>query len=168
MRPRRSQIPAFRAITEPLRNARSIADSMVGAFATREAAAFRKRIREQDFESFVRVPLAPMTIQRKAMLDLDLRTMIQTGHYLRSIKVQRWVPQPGLVRYRVGFKDTDLARDVDGHPIALSLNQLAALQEHGSAARNLPARPHWQPHLQDMTGRATVVAAAIQNAVLRS
>lgn len=168
MRPRRSHIPSFRARTEPLRNAHGIADSMVGTFATQEAAAFRKRIRDQDFDSFRQVPLAPLTLKRKTLLHLDLRTMIQTGHYTRSIKVQRWVPQPGQVRYRVGFKDTDLAHDADGKPIAMTLNRLASLQEHGSADAHLPARPHWQPHLQDMAERATVLAAEIQHAVLRS
>lgn len=168
MPPRRSHIPAFRKVADPLTNARKITDAQVGEFARREAASFRAKIRAQDFESFTRVPLSPVTIQQKTLLKLDLRTMIATGHYTKSIKVIRWVPAPRTIRYRIGFADNDRAHDSDGVPIALTLNRLAEIHEKGSQANNIPARPHWGPHLQGMAQRATVVVVAVQNAVLRS
>lgn len=168
MRPRRSHIPAFRTVTAPLSRAQEIADEKVGAFAQSEANRFRGRIKSQAFSSFHKVPLAPVTIQRKTLLQLDLRTMIATGHYTQSLKVVRWVPEPGLVRYRVGFADNDRAHDEKGVPVAMTLNELAEIHEYGSAAAKIPPRPHWGPHLQAMTERATVVVSAVQDAVMRS
>ena len=164
--PRRSHIPAFRTVTAPLRHAHEIADEKIGAFAQSEANRFRGRIKSQAFTSFHKVPLAPVTILRKTLLKLDLRTMIATGHYTQSIKVVRWVPEPGLVRYRVGFADNDRAHDENGVPVSMTLNELAAIHEYGTS--KIPARPHWGPHLQAMTERATVVVSAVQDAVMRS
>lgn len=164
MPPRKSHIPKFRTATASLRKAKKVADRHVHDFALAEAERFRLRIKEQNFASFARIPLSPITLKRKETLHLDLRTMIATGHYVDSIKVLRWVDGK-MIRYKVGFTDAARAVDADGRRTKLLLNDLAAIQEHGSAAQHIPARPHWGPHLRDMHQRATVVVSAIQNAV---
>jgi len=159
--PKKPQIPKFNAVTQQFAaDAMAIADTALRAFADREAKGFQRRIRRQDFASFDRVPLKPSTLARKAMLHLDLRTMIATEHYVTSIGVIRRRTALG-VNYYIGFGPNAHARNPDGTVSPALLNDIAAAQEHGAPASNLPARPHWGPYLQEMANRATVVREKI-------
>lgn len=161
---KKSHIPSFRKATASLRAAYATADARVRAFVNEEADDFKDRIERQDFTSFVQIPLAPATIERKKLLKLDLRTMIATKTYIRGIKVFR-TARPGVVRYKIGFAPNARARDADGNVIDLTLNELAMIHEHGAVNGNIPARPHWAPHLQDMRERATILAEEIASEI---
>jgi hypothetical protein len=146
----------------------AVAEVEMQRFAKREATLFKKEIKDQAFQSFKDHPLAPITLQRKLLHKLDLRTMIATGHYVASIGVFREEGIGGLVTYRVGFSPLMHAKDEDGRFVPITLDELARIHEYGSATKKIPARPHWRPHLQDMQARATLLGSVIQRAVMRT
>ncbi len=166
-KPKAAKIPDFKHTAELIaRDAKQIADTKIRAHAEAEVKLFQKRIYRQRFDSFAAIPLAPATIMRKVALRLDLRTMIATGTYVSSIKVFRKVVKGGI-EYRIGFAPNTKAMDPTGHATDITLEEVAYVQEHGSAAQHIPARPHWQPHLQELAVRATVVRQRIADAVVK-
>lgn len=125
-------------------------------FAGQEKKAFVRRIEQQKFKSFKEIPLNPEYKEHKIAKELDERTMISTEHYKNSIRV--FYERHGTREIvRIGFSKGALAHKEDGTPAKITLNTLAEIQEHGTANGNVPPRPHWGPHLQDMAKRAVAL-----------
>lgn len=162
LKPKKSQIPNFAKLAEKIaKDGRRIADEQMAAFAAAEVVRFKAAIAGQHFASFKAFPLSARTLKEKSEKKLDLRVMIATKTYLDSIKVMRTILPNGGIRYHIGFSPTALAKNYDGEITGITLNEVAYIQEHGSKAAHIPARPHWRPHLQAMALRATVIRARI-------
>lgn len=159
-RPKKSVIPKFAGAATAAKIAK-YADKAVREFAVDEATRFRNEIRRQQFPAFHAFPLAPRTVLYKELNALDHRVMIATKNYVDSIRVHKETDAQGRVLYRVGFAPTDLAVDADGKPTGITLNEVAYIQEHGSRAAHIPARPHWRVHLRALRARATVLRATL-------
>jgi hypothetical protein len=153
--PKKPQIPKFpgKAAAEQFK---AHVDDSVRLFAESEAKRFQLEIRRQQFASFHAVPLAPRTVKYKEDNQLDHRVMIATKHYVDSIRVAR-EEEGGKITYHIGFDPNDRAENKDGVPQDITLNEVAYIQEHGSRAAHIPARPHWRVHLRALAVRATVL-----------
>lgn len=167
-KPPKSQIPKFSEIMERVQaETKALADTTVKAFATAELKRFQADLRAQRFASFKAFPLSPRTLDIKKEKHLDLRTMIATKTYVSSMKVMRKVLPDGTIQYHIGFEPHALARDYNNKITDITLNEVAYIQEHGSKAAHIPARPHWRPHLRAMTNRATVLRTQILAATVK-
>ena len=155
MRPKKSSIPRFKG----KKLAKAIAtqsDELIHKFAIAEVTKFQAEIRRQKFTSFHAFPLAPRTVQYKDDNDLDPRVMIATKNYVESLRVERTV-ESDHTAYHIGFDPGALAIDANGKSSGITLNEVAYIQEHGSLAAHIPARPHWRVHLQELQKRAKVL-----------
>lgn len=164
---KRPHVPNFDAVVREFsRVALETGKVAVRLFAEQETRRFKERIKTQRFTSFVDVPLSPSYLQHKINAGLDPRTMISTGHYVRSIRVfQR--NEPAYLKLRIGFHPRAQARTEDGKVAPIKLNLLAKVHEFGAETRNIPARPHWRPHLAEMRRRATAMRQTIKTEILR-
>lgn len=131
-------------------------------WAHEEVELFRDAVKAQDFPAFHAEPLSPQWLARKASKNLDLRTMIATGNYLERIRVFETRKRDGSVSIFIGFDRDEKAIDADGQATPTTLRLVAAVHEYGSAASNIPPRPHWGPFLKRMKGRAKDVRAGIR------
>ena len=111
----------------------------------------------------VRDDLSPRWLRRKELADADLRTMLATHHYLRSIGVYA---NRKAGKVRVGFHPAAKARNLEGETVNILLKDMARVHEFGSAKANIPARKHWRPHLRTMKDRAPKVRAHIKQRIL--
>lgn len=161
-------IPDLRAVAKSLKAvARTTAMEHIEMFAVEERDAFRARIAAQQFQSFAAIPLSPQWLARKKAAGADLRTMIATSHYLGNIKVQHRLHADGSATYMVGHDDATVAKKLDGTDADILLQDVAKVQEMGSANHKVPARPHWGPHLNDMHERAPKTRKAIRSDVAK-
>lgn len=152
----KSSIPDFAAAMDTFTAiAQQVADEEVEKLALEERDRFIEQIEAQAFPSFKKYPLSPKYLALKLAKGADARVMIATGTYKSALKVFRRKGRRG-VAFRIGFHGSKRARDLDGNVVPLTLNELAAIQEFGSAARNIPARAHWRPFIRDMERRAPV------------
>lgn len=167
-RPKKSTIPSFAKLTKGFADlANTYADERITEFAEDELTRFRMKILRQQFASFHAVPLSRARLDEKESWNLDLRVMIATKHYVDSIQVMRRRYINGTISYQVGFPANLRAVGNDGLPTDITLREVARIQEYGSNKAHIPARPHWRPHLQEMTVRATVLRVEIARQVLK-
>ncbi len=160
------KVPNFKKAAGRLYAAPAVALKLVRKFADKELLTFRHRVENGEFPAFDATPLSDDWLAFKAANDLDLRTMIATGHYIKEMKVFVERTATGYTVY-VGFDAAARAVDpVTKEPTPFPLHLLAAVQEYGSAKANVPPRPHWAPHLADMAKRAGGVRVKVQQAVL--
>lgn len=170
-----AHIPDFKAYAKKVQTiAKTIAWQRVQGFAEDELEAFRRRIAVQDFEDFqvIYYPesgtnLSPEWLRRKEEANADPRTMIATYHYLNSMGIYTHKNRQGLGTIRVGFHPRTLARDLKGHTVDITLNQMAKVHEFGSVTAGVPKRSHWRPHLADMRERATPLRSQIARDIVR-
>ena len=163
---KKPQLPDFKRVIRAFKGVRAIAEGEIRDFAQVQANEFKVRIRAQDFPSFNAAPLSPAYAKQKERLGLDPRVMIATGHYVGSIRVFSRKNSDGSITFYVGHDRLDRAEDKDGTPIpSVTLNMIAAVHEKGSSKMNVPARPHWKPHLQDMEREAKDVRARVRGRV---
>ena len=151
---RKPQVPDFGRIRRAFKSAVQIANEEVESFAEEQRDDFQQRIEQQDFPSFDAAPLSVAYANRKLRLGLDSRVMIATEYYKDAIKVFSRKNRDGSVTYYVGFHKRELARDHKGERVQITLVQLAWVHEKGSIKMDVPARPHWSPHLALMHARA--------------
>jgi hypothetical protein len=163
-----AHIPKFSTIRRVIQDvAWRTADTAVHTFARREQQRFQLRISRQQFESFAAIPLSPQYRARKIAMGRDGRTMIATRHYIESIRTKRTVLEKRDVTYHVGFDKDTRARNLDGSTAQIRLCEVAAVQEYGSAAAHIPARPHWRPHLVDMQQRAVTLRRSLVRQIVK-
>ncbi len=152
---RKPRIPDFKRVIRAFAGARNVAAEEIREFAEDQTVAFRRRIEAQDFPSFNATPLSPRYAKLKERLGLDPRVMIATGHYKNSLVVLERRNPDGSMTYYIGHDRLARAVDKDGTPIpGVTLNLIAAVHENGSSKMNVPARPHWKPHLEGMKQEA--------------
>ena len=163
-----SHIPDFGKVVWSInQRARSTTLEMVREFAGAELELFKEALMEQDFPAFHEVPLSARWLARKAAANADLRTMLATHHYIESIKVFTEINRDGSVTIHVGFDRDATARDLNGHPTNFPLYRVAQIQEHGSAAANIPPRPHWSVQRQRMAAKAPAKRREIAEEIVR-
>jgi hypothetical protein len=108
--------------------------------------------------------LAPLTrpyVLKKAREGLDGRTLTATGDYINGIVAKRAeIPGAG-VAYGVGMESRNHV------PSGLPLSVLAGILELGSAAANIPPRPHWRSARRQVMRRLKQLAPDVRAAVLR-
>jgi hypothetical protein len=167
-KPQKSHIPDFRQRAAVFRQvAFDVAWDKALDFAHEQRDFFVNRILAQDFDSFrvILYPesgtnLSPKWLARKRAAGADPRTMLATHHYIANIKVFQTIgPNGGQIR--VGFQPGERARTLDNREKEITLERLARVHEYGSAHIKLPARPHWQPHLNYMKSVASRVRQEI-------
>ena len=149
--------------------ASEIVEEEVESFAVAERDSFVRRIKRQEFQSFNATPLTRLWLRRKIMARADKRVMIATGHYIRSIKIQRRrVGRRGRTIF-VGFDSRLMPRDLDGRIVHVEggMNKIAWVHERGSAKMKVPPRPHWEPHRLQMVERARGVRKRIKRRIGR-
>jgi hypothetical protein len=135
----------FRRLRKIVEQSPKIVRRMVAQYATNVLADFKDAIMRQDFEAFRRLPLSAKWLATKARHNADLRTMLATHHYINSIQIHVQENKDGSTTYYIGF-DPDLhAINLKHEPVPIKLIEVARIQEHGSAAANIPPRPHWGP-----------------------
>ena len=169
--PTKAHIPDFRRFARRFqRVANEVAWESVYEFADSERELFANKILFQDFEDFhvifypeSQTNLSPRWLRRKELADADLRTMLATHHYLRSIGVYA---NRKAGKVRVGFHPAAKARNLEGETVNILLKDMARVHEFGSAKANIPARKHWRPHLRTMKDRAPKVRAHIKQSIL--
>lgn len=164
-----SHIPNFGSIARHFRDrASAIALKMVDDFAESERVLFKQKILDQNFPAFHAFPLRPTTVAAKRRARVDLRVMIATRTYINSIQVFRKLKNDGRgATFRIGFHPRKRARDYHGHITDILLSEVAMIQEHGSVGRNIPARPHWQPHFVTMQQRAVAERREIRDTIVQ-
>lgn len=180
MRPRKAVIPDFAKLANRFTQfAEHLVTEKVATWADQERQAFVRRIKNQDFPAFRDVPLSWRTLSKKRALHLSLMTMISTGEYVNAINVYR---QPlrtattsrGKRKYSgtrivVGIHPNKRARDEATHELRhdVSLQMVARIHEYGAPRANIPARPHWGPHLLSMHSRARKFRRSLAQLVIR-
>lgn len=98
-------------------------------------AIAKGHLRDQDLANGFWKPLAAYTIRKKAGWGASLDTLVETGNYLESIT--SWADiNAAYVGVRVGQK---------AKRGGLTMGEVARIQEFGSYAAGIPARPLWQP-----------------------
>jgi hypothetical protein len=174
-------IPDFAAFAKSLTDtAHTVAKTEIRKFANDERQAFVQAIHAQQFAAFAMLPLSDRTIAKKLRYGAPMETMIATGEYLRSIKVFDGImPQKGHVEVKpwktakdvvmqltIGIDQFQRARDLATKRYRRVLMQdVARIQEFGASAANIPPRPHWGPHYQNMVKRAGKLRAEIARLV---
>ena len=165
---RKPHVPDLRRIlTRFSEIAQRVLEREVEELAERERDAFVKRIEDQDFDSFAAFPLNSAYLERKVKAGADPRTMIATGHYKDNIRVFRRINEDGSRTYYVGFHKRMQARDLAGNRVPILLVDVAWVQEKGSVKMNIPARPHWGPHFDEMQTRAKNERARIKLLIMK-
>jgi len=165
---KRSKVPSFSPIAAAIKaEATTTALAEVAQFAEAEKDGFVGRIEAQDFPSFDSTPLTPAWKRRKEMAERDLRVMIATGTYKDSIRVFRRLVKDGAI-FRIGFHHAKRARNLKGEIVPLLLDELARVHEFGSAKANVPARPHWRNHLDQMRERARTLRPEIVRQIVHN
>lgn len=161
---RKSSIPDFPAISKKIARAASMRHAaLMAQYAEHTRRDFVERIEDQRFARFrvILYPesgtnLSPEWLERKAEKGADLRTMIATGHYIRSIRVFRTASLKGRrLLFRVGFDPRERAHDLDGNPVDITLNRVALIHEYGNAST--PRRDHWGPNARRLKREAPAV-----------
>lgn len=123
-----------------------IVDS-VGNFTRKHTKYFRRRIRDQRFQSFIDNPLSPGWLARKLAANADERVHIATGHYVKNIKATTIGNLDGeKVQFAIRPDPRVYAINLKRKKTNLRLSALAAILESGSESGNLPPRPHWRPY----------------------
>lgn len=172
---RKSHIPDFPALAKKVATAaRTRLHAVMGQYAEHTRKDFVERIEDQRFASFrvILYPesgtnLSPQWIERKDAKGADLRTMIATKHYIRSIRVFRVLRQKGRVGvWRVGFDPREKARDLDGNRQKITLDTVALIHEHGNS--QTPARPHWGPNLRRLKKEAPAVRRYMRDEIRKA
>jgi len=108
--------------------------------------AIRRNIRENG-GSLHWVPLSEKYMEYKEELGFDPNRMLyMTGAYYWNITI--W---DNGFNYFVGVKKGVHTRNFFTGG-SITLGQIASILEHGSAARNIPARPLWAPTFRQMGG----------------
>ena len=144
--------PLLRRFAE---QASAVAIERVRAFAESQADEFRQAILDQNFEAFDAFPLRPATLAAKMRAHVDLRVMVATGTYVDSIRSFRTLSSNRRnARFHIGFHPRKLARDYHGNITEILLQDVARIQEYGSVAAGIPARPHWRPYRAVIGARA--------------
>lgn len=174
-KPTPPHVPDFRSIAREVRRVANVAtfDACVD-YADDERDKFVRRIEEQAFPRFQEIlypesgtNLSPDWLERKERKQRDLRTMIATGWYRDNIKrftrKSRRKGEPTQIK--VGFDARTRARDLDGRITDVPLWLVATYNEFGSLDGNLPARPHWRVHLENMRSKASRTRRAVREAV---
>jgi hypothetical protein len=138
----------------------------VTRFTDHTQTSFQERIRAQEFDSFAEVPLAESTVAKKMRYDLDPRTMIATEHYVEEIKIFKRAVKRGYL-YFVGHSPQAMSKDENRELTYTPLRLVAKVQEYGSESRNIPARPHWAPHLSTLKKELPAEARKIRRAILK-
>jgi hypothetical protein len=162
------KLPPWRKLEKAIRAAvEDHAEKLVTDWAMEEKRAFIERIKKQKFASFKKKPLSPKYLARKIAKGADRRTMIATGHYIRSIKLFRTRSGKRLL-LRIGFPPNAKAHDLDGKRTTTPLAITIRANELGSAARNIPPRPHWRPFRLEMKARAKKLRIQIKKAVVKT
>ena len=160
-------VPDLRKVLRDLHQAaQEQAKKAIIAFARRHRKVFIDRVRAQQFKSFTAFPLTPAWRRKKQRAGADPRTMIATGHYLNQVKTWTAHNPPGVVAY-VGFNPTTRAKNLDGELTDITLEEVAAIQEGGSAAQGIPPRPHWGPYRKEMQRDAAVLRRDIAARVVK-
>lgn len=146
-------VPDFHKVVQIVsHNANRIALTQIQGFASTSAQRFKRRILDQDFESFNATPLSPKYAARKAAAGLDPRIMVATRNYVEHIEVAP--PQQlegGAKLVYIGFRKDAQVRDMDGKVVPIhvgditGLRALALVQEKGSEKVGIPPRAHWEP-----------------------
>jgi hypothetical protein len=164
-------IPPFRQIAQAVsETANAVLDEEAEAFANEERDLFVRKIERQTFRSFTLEPLKSPYAARKKRAGADPRVMIATKWYIQHIRVWRNRDPAGNRRvryYRVGFHPQVRARDLKGRIVPITLNRLAWAHEEGRDEINLPARPHWRPHLNTMVRKAPAVRRRIRGRITK-
>lgn len=102
-------------------------------------AVAKGHLSSQDLANSIWQPLSPYTILKKSLAGNSLNTLIETSAYFQSIT--SWVSVANGVAY-VGVKRTATYTNRSGYK---RIADVARLQEFGSLAANIPARPLWEP-----------------------
>lgn len=184
-KPQAPQIPDARKLFKRAREVitETVVDEMeLWADDIREE--FVERIEAQAFASFqvVLYPdngtnLSPEWLARKEAAGADERTMIATRTYIDGIAVfktydrkqKKWV-------VRVGFHPLAKPRDLKGRLVNIEipgtgitgLTALGIVHELGSIKANIPARPHWRPHLTKVKGESPAKHKAVRRTASRA
>jgi hypothetical protein len=109
------------------------------ATAQRPPRISRSKVPTSDRKPFSLAPLSPAYVKEKARRGEDGRTLVATGDYIAGIQVKK-ADLPGAgVAWGIGLEPR--AHEPSGLPLVV----LANILERGSAAANVPARPHWRP-----------------------
>jgi hypothetical protein len=91
--------------------------------------------------------------QRKGKRRLSEKTLIATSSYFQSITSK-------VLGRRVLIGVMRGVRNDDGQEIA----NIAKIHEYGSTARNIPARPLWQPTLEELKNYVTTARPFLRSA----
>lgn len=180
MQARKPHVPNFEQVTSAfMARAEDIVHREVRNFADRERDTFVNKIEQQRFDSFHAFPLSPRTILKKRRLRLSQRVMISTKQYVKAIKVYEepirqkdgigpnGAPSTTGTRIIIGIHPNAKAKDEETGTLRWDtpLQFVAKIHEYGAPRANIPARPHWGPHLRLMHERAVRVRRQIAQLV---
>jgi len=164
---RRSTIPKIQPLADALgKSVDERFEDLLHAYAKDCLKGFREAIRQQQFTSFVEVPLSPSYAHFKEAVGLDERTMIATGTYVRNLRVWRGVNAEKGIEFHVGFREGAMAVDRDGEETDFPLWKLALVQEFGSLNGNVPPRPHWMPYFRRLRRAMPQVAKSMIDTIM--
>jgi hypothetical protein len=172
-----SKIPSFTKTLRPfIASARTIAHAAVTEFGAEQAEAFQAAIRDQVFADFTRIfypesgtNLSPRWLAKKELHHADSRTMIATGHYVKSIRHFTRYGRRGALTVRIGFHQASKARNLDGSIASdMTLNRLARIQEFGSIKTNLPPRKHWRAFMPSVRAAGRPLRREILARIMRA
>jgi len=105
----------------------------------------KMHISTQDLAGSYWAPLSPYTVLKKALAGNSPNTLVETSAYFQSIT--SWVSMANGAAY-VGVKRT--AKYPKGTKSGYSsIAEVAKIQEYGSLAAGIPARPLWQPTFEE-------------------
>lgn len=124
----------------------SIARTKIKRAATDFANSVKMAFWQQRYKTTWQ-PLSERYMAYKKKKGLDLRTLIATGTYVRSIEARPRRYRGVIVSYEVGPP-----RGIH-QPSGLTYRKLARLHEYGSRAANIPPRPIWNPAWQEFMKR---------------
>lgn len=112
-------------------------DTSLKRFALKAEGTAKKHMRDQDLNW---APLKPATLAAKIRKGYSEKTLIRTSSYFQSIT--SWVDKSSDTAY-VGVKKD--AKEKDGRHI----HKIARIHEFGSMSGNIPARPLWEPTMEE-------------------
>lgn len=163
-RRRKAHIPKFGKFAKIIKkDIQTVAEKALHDFALEMRGELVNGILLQKFSSFHTIPLSERYLKRKLSKGLDLRVMIRTGHYVDQIQVI----EHSKVSYEVNVPEDAYAVDEDSKPTELRLRALGEIQEFGSAAAQVPARPHWRVIIRRAKKKAPRVAQDIASKAAR-
>jgi len=100
--------------------------------------SIRVDIPTEERNPYKQVPLSPRTVRNKMRRGEDARKLLATGDYINGIEVRKFTMPKIGVMWGVGMEDRNHV------PSGLPLLTIATILERGSAAANVPPRPHWR------------------------